>query len=201
MGMSKALQERIFISANILNPHTRFIAVRYGNVLASRGSVIPLFHEQIRQGGPVTITVPHMTRFLLSLEQAVDTVCVALAEAGRGEIYVPRAPSASVINIAHALIGDRKIPLKTVGIRPGEKMHEIMISEEEAVRSVERGDYYALRPMLPELDGEPVASPALASEFSSADSVLDLPGTEMLLKKNKLMVPDVEAAHQRELLR
>src|SRR3954464_9496069 len=89
MGMTKALQERIFIAANILNAKTRFIGVRYGNVLASRGSVIPLFHEQISHGGPVTITVPDMTRFLLSLDRAVDTVFAALKTALPGEIYVP----------------------------------------------------------------------------------------------------------------
>ena len=81
MGMTKSIQERIFTAANILSPNTRFICVRYGNVLASRGSVIPLFHDQIRNGGPVTITVPEMTRFLLSLDQAVDTVFVAIREA------------------------------------------------------------------------------------------------------------------------
>jgi FlaA1/EpsC-like NDP-sugar epimerase len=78
MGMTKSIQERIITSANVLNPKTRFVCVRYGNVLASRGSVIPLFHEQIRNGGPVTVTVPGMTRFLLSLNQAVDTVFAAM---------------------------------------------------------------------------------------------------------------------------
>src|SRR5262249_23175159 len=96
MGMSKAIQERIFIAANVLNSKTRFIAVRYGNVLASRGSVIPLFHEQIRRGGPVTITVPGMTRFLLSLDEAIDTVFAAIAGARAGEIYVPDASAATV---------------------------------------------------------------------------------------------------------
>ena len=96
MGMTKSLQERIFVSANILNPGTRFICVRYGNVLASRGSVIPLFLDQISNGGPVTLTVPQMTRFLLSLDQAADTVFAALKEARPGETYVPRAPSAPV---------------------------------------------------------------------------------------------------------
>jgi len=95
MGMTKSLQERIFTAANVLNPSTRFICVRYGNVLASRGSVIPLFHDQIRNGGPITITVPDMTRFLLTLDQAVDTVFTALREAKPGETYVPRAPSAT----------------------------------------------------------------------------------------------------------
>src|SRR3954463_2343294 len=112
MGMTKALQERIFIAANILNPDTRFICVRYGNVLASRGSVIPLFLDQIANGGPPTITDPAMTRFLLSLDQAADTVFTALREARAGETYVPRAPSATVENIAKALIGSRGIQTK-----------------------------------------------------------------------------------------
>jgi UDP-glucose 4-epimerase len=121
MGITKSLQERIFLSANINNPSTRFVAVRYGNVFASRGSVVPLFHDQIRLGGPVTITVPEMTRFLLTLDQAVDTVYAALANAWPGEIIVPRAPAASVIDIAKALIGDRNIEIRITGIRPGEK--------------------------------------------------------------------------------
>src|SRR6202008_5155415 len=96
MGMTKSLQERIFISANILNPKTRFICVRYGNVLASRGSVIPLFHEQIRNGGPVTITDTNMTRFLLSLEDAVTVILTAVQEAQAGEMYIPIIPSARI---------------------------------------------------------------------------------------------------------
>lgn len=92
MGMTKAIQERILIQGNIRCPRTRFICVRYGNVLASRGSVIPLFHEQIRNGGPVTITTPEMTRFLLSLDQAVDTIFAAVKNAKPGETYVPSVP-------------------------------------------------------------------------------------------------------------
>ena len=92
MGMSKAIQERIFIAANISVAKTRLICVRYGNVLASRGSVIPLFLDQISRGGPVTVTVPEMTRFLLSLDVAVDTVFAALKTARAGETLVPRAP-------------------------------------------------------------------------------------------------------------
>jgi UDP-glucose 4-epimerase len=202
MGMSKSLQERIFISANVLNRTTCFICVRYGNVLASRGSVIPLFHDQIRAGGPVTITVPQMTRFLLSLDQAVDTVFTALKEANPGETYVPNAPSATVENIAKALIGKRGVEMKIVGIRPGEKMHEIMVSEEEAHHCVKRGEYYAILPMLPELSGERSNErPALSAEFSSADNVLDLKGTEALLKRHRLRVDDVQAAELPDLLR
>lgn len=202
MGMTKSIQERIFTAANILNPKTRFICVRYGNVLASRGSVIPLFHEQIKNGGPVTITVPEMTRFLLSLNQAVDTVFAALREAKRGETYVANAPSATVMNIAKALISNRNIEIKITGIRPAEKMHEIMVSEEEATRCLKRGDYYAIRPMLPELlDGEEPQMSALNKEFSSADTVLDLSGTSALLKKHGLMVEDVDLHNSGELLR
>jgi len=202
MGMSKSLQERIFIAANVLNRDTRFICVRYGNVLASRGSVIPLFHDQIRNGGPLTITVPSMTRFLLSLDQAVDTVFTALKDAGAGETYVPNAPSATVENIAKALIGKRAVQTKLVGIRPGEKMHEIMISEEEAHHCVRRGDYYAILPMLPELaERTREKRGALSAEFSSADNVLDLKGTEALLRQHRLMIDDVNPAKLSELLR
>ena len=202
MGMTKAVQERIFVAANILNPNTRFICVRYGNVLASRGSVIPLFHDQIRNGGPVTITAPEMTRFLLSLDDAVDTVFAAVTEAKRGETYIPRAPSATVINLARALIGSRNIDVKMVGIRPGEKMHEILISEEEMHHCVRRGGYYAIQPMLPELRQGPASEPnALAKEYSSGDEVLDLAGTAALLKKHRLMIEDVEIGDREELLR
>jgi FlaA1/EpsC-like NDP-sugar epimerase len=202
MGMTKSLQERILISANVLNPDTRFICVRYGNVLASRGSVIPLFHDQIRAGGPVTLTVPEMTRFLLTLDQAVDTVFMALREAKRGETYVPNAPAATVKNIAAALIGKRPIKTKIIGVRPGEKMHEIMVSDEEAHHCVKRGNYYAILPMLPELvsrDGK--TRRALSREFSSGDSVLDLAGTIALLKRHRLMVNDVDSGSGLELLR
>jgi UDP-glucose 4-epimerase len=202
MGMTKSIQERIFVSANVLNPKTRFICVRYGNVLASRGSVIPLFIDQIQHGGPVTITVPEMTRFLLSLNQAVDTVFMALQEARRGETYVPRAPSATVANIAQALIGERSIECRTIGIRPGEKMHEIMVSEEEAHHCVRRGDYLAILPMLPELrDPDSTEPNALAKEFSSADTLLDLRGTLALLHEHKLLPSDVQITATEELLR
>jgi FlaA1/EpsC-like NDP-sugar epimerase len=202
MGMTKAVQERIFVAANILNPKTRFICVRYGNVLASRGSVIPLFHDQIRNGGPVTITAPEMTRFLLSLDDAVDTVFAAVKEARRGETYIPRAPSATIINLGRALIESRDISIKTVGIRPGEKMHEILISEEEVHHCVRRGGYYAIQPMLPELrQVEASESNVLEKEYSSGDEVLDLAGTSSLLKKHRLMVEDADPGERPELLR
>ena len=201
MGMTKSLQERIFVAANILNPKTRFIGVRYGNVLASRGSVIPLFHEQIRRGGPVTITAPGMTRFLLSLDRAVDTVFEALRQAGPGEFYVPDVPSATVVNLAKALIGKRKIALKTTGIRPGEKLHEIMVSEEEVNHCVKRGGYYAIKSMLPELSSGKREPNALKKEFSSADNVVSYLATVKLLKEHRLMVDDAPQPENGELLR
>jgi FlaA1/EpsC-like NDP-sugar epimerase len=186
MGMTKSIQERIFTAANILLPKTRFICVRYGNVLASRGSVIPLFHEQINNGGPVTVTVPEMTRFLLSLNQAVDTVFAALHYAQAGETFVPNAPSANALNIAKALINGREVEIKITGIRPGEKMHEIMVSEEEINHCVKRGDYYVILPMLPELlDASEQKQNVLTKEFSSADRVLDFEGTVAILKKHR----------------
>ncbi|MDX8413175.1 MAG: polysaccharide biosynthesis protein [Mariprofundales bacterium] len=200
MGMTKAIQERIFTSANVLASETSFICVRYGNVLASRGSVIPLFHDQIKQGGPVTVTVPEMTRFLLSLEQAVDTVFAALRTARRGEILVPNAPAATVENIAKALIGDRDVAVKVTGIRPGEKMHEIMVSEEESYYAVRRGDYYAVRAMLPELDDDEQAPRALYKEFSSADVVLSLDETVALLEQHHLMPGKTKLSEGGELL-
>jgi len=202
MGMTKAIQERIFIAANVLNPKTRFICVRYGNVLASRGSVIPLFIDQIRNGGPVTLTAPEMTRFLLSLDEAVDTVFEALRNAKPGETYVPCAPSATVENLSRALIGGRRIETRITGVRPGEKLHEIMVSEEEANRCVRRGHYFAIRPMLPELNADSdSASSALDREFCSADAVLDFEATAALLARHGLLDPDPMTLADGEQLR
>jgi FlaA1/EpsC-like NDP-sugar epimerase len=200
MGMTKAIQERVFIQANMRCAGTRFICVRYGNVLASRGSVIPLFHEQIRSGGPVTITTTDMTRFLLSLDQAVDTVFAAIREARRGETYIPRVPSAKVTDIAEALIGDRKIETASTGIRPGEKVHEILVSEEECHRTVERGSYYSILPMLPEIQSETRFEPALRAEYSSADSVMSREAVADLLRTHRLRVED-QLVIEGELLR
>ena len=202
MGMSKAIQERIFVSANVLNLKTRFNCVRYGNVLASRGSVIPLFHEQIKAGGAVTITDASMTRFLLSIDQAVDTIFAVISEGKAGEIYVPIVDSATVENVAKALIGSRKIETEIIGIRPGEKMHEILVSEEECHHVIKRGDYYVILPMLPELRNvnREEQSP-LDNEFSSADNILDLEGTIELMAKHDLIVPIAELAEAEELLR
>ena len=194
MGMTKALQERVFIQGNMRCPGTRFVCTRYGNVLASRGSVIPLFHEQIRNGGPVTITTPDMTRFLLTLDDAVDIIFAAIAEARHGEILVPRAPSARIADVATALIGDRPIRQVMTGIRPGEKIHEIMVSNEEAYRTVRRGRWYVIRPMLPEVangGGAPGDDTGcLQGGYSSKDIVMTMQETSAMLRAQRLMLED-----------
>jgi len=199
MGMTKALQERLLLSANIGCPQTRFVCVRYGNVLASRGSVIPLFHEQIRVGGPVTITSKDMTRFLLSLDDAVNVVFAAVREARRGETYVPRVPSARVLDVAKILIGDRPIQVHVVGIRPGEKVHEILISEEECHRTVVRGEHFVIQSILPELQGDVGQETGLTSEYSSSDGVMPLDELAKFLGSHRLLVQESELAG--ELLR
>ncbi len=200
MGMTKAIQERIFIKANLDCPRTRFICVRYGNVLASRGSVIPLFHDQIENGGPVTITTPDMTRFLLSLDQAVDTIFAAVRLGRPGETYIPRVPSAKVIDIAEALIGERKIETEITGIRPGEKIHEILVSEEEAYRTIERGNYYVILPMLPELQRDEGPVTCIGKEYGSGDTLMNPVEVRATLHQHHLLLEDL-ASYEGELLR
>ncbi len=184
MGMTKAIQERIFLAANISCPQTRFIAVRYGNVLASRGSVVPLFIDQIAAGGPITLTDKNMTRFLLTLDQAVDTVFEALQFAAAGETYIPTIQAALIQDVATALVGSQKIKVVESGIRPGEKMHEIMISEEESLRTISRGDYFAIKSILPEVataSSEPLIEFA---EVSSANYLMSTAEVKTFLEKH-----------------
>jgi FlaA1/EpsC-like NDP-sugar epimerase len=192
MGMTKAIQERVFIQANMRCPNTRFLCARYGNVLASRGSVIPLFHDQIRNGGPVTITTTDMTRFLLSLDDAVNTIFAAVRDGLPGETYIPKVPSALITNVAAALIGKRKVEIKVTGIRPGEKVHESLVSDEEAHRTLLRGKWYVILPMLPEVCGPRTGSGCLDKEYSSADDVMTMDETVHMLKASRLMMEDVE---------
>ncbi len=189
MGMSKAIQERLLLRASLDCPDTRFLCVRYGNVLASRGSVIPLFLEQIRAGGPVTLTTPEMTRFLLSLDEAVDTVFAAVREGKSGETFVPRLPSARISDVAEVLIDGRPIRTECTGIRPGEKVHEILISEEERSRTIARAAHYVIRSILPELSGGvgDEGEPALQREYCSADHVLTRDQVRELLRTHGLL--------------
>ena len=188
MGMTKAIQERIFVQANLECPQTRFVCVRYGNVLASRGSVIPLFHRQIRNGGPVTVTTTEMTRFLLSLDTAVDLIFAALHEARPGEIYVPRVRSARIMDVARTLIDHRPVEIEIVGIRPGEKTHEILVSEEEVHRTVLRNGQLVIFPNLRELAAAGDAQLALDTEYSSADHLMSIPEIREMLAANDLLV-------------
>ncbi len=181
MGMTKAVQERLLIQANLECPRTRFVCVRYGNVIASRGSVVPLFLDQIREGGPVTITLKEMTRFLLSLDQAVNTIFAAAQGALPGETYVPKVASACVVDIADVMINGRNIPVVYTGIRPGEKIHEILVSEEECYRTIEREGYFVICPILPELRRAPLQQLALNREFSSEHVTLDRKALRALL--------------------
>jgi UDP-glucose 4-epimerase len=146
MGMTKALQERMFISANqeSRSKSTVFACVRYGNVIGSRGSVIPLFLKQLEHGGPLTITHPGMTRFVLTLGQAIDLVFWAALKARGGEIFVKKLPALLVKDLAEVMAGTgrKKVSIKNIGVRPGEKIHEALISEEESMRTVDSGSHY-----------------------------------------------------------
>lgn len=182
MGMTKSLQERILIQANLESKKTKFMCVRYGNVVASRGSALPLFQEQIRKGEPVTITLKEMTRFLLTLDQAVDTIFAAARWGKPGETFIPKCPAAKVVDIAKVMIGDKKIPIVYTGIRPGEKIHEVLVSEEECYRTVARENYYAIQPVLPELRSEESTERPLKREYSSGDHTVDLDTLASMLK-------------------
>jgi len=145
MGMTKALQERIVLSGNRsrLNRGTRLACVRYGNVLRSRGSVVPYFRRQLQLGQRLTITDERMTRFLLTLHDAMDLVMHAAAEQRGGEVFVRKAPAARVLDIAAVLAEEagRKLDYSVIGILPGEKLNEILVSEEELVRVEDQGQY------------------------------------------------------------
>jgi len=184
MGMTKALQERVLLEANMDCRDTKYVCVRYGNVIASRGSIVPLFIEQIKAGGPMTITLPEMTRFLLSLDKAVDTVFAAVREGQRGETYIPQVPAARVVDAAQALmqLQNKEVEMVFTGIRPGEKVHEIMVSEEECFRTSERNGFYVIHSILPELRGESGSfEPALNGEYSSANDNISIPDLQRLL--------------------
>ncbi len=148
MGMSKALMEKVMVakSRNIDPEATRMAGTRYGNVMASRGSVIPLFVKQIKANLPMTITDPNMTRFMMSLPQAVELVLFAFNNATQGDIFVQKAPAATIEDLAHVLreIFNGKNEIKVIGTRHGEKLYETLLAKEEAVKAVDMGDYYGV---------------------------------------------------------
>ncbi|TIT08713.1 MAG: NAD-dependent epimerase/dehydratase family protein [Mesorhizobium sp.] len=148
MGMSKALMEKVMIAKSRLSESVRTVvcATRYGNVMASRGSVIPLFLDQLMRGQPLTVTDPNMTRFLMSLSESVDLVLYAFEHARSGDIFVQKAPASTVGILANAmreLLG-RDNPIKIIGTRHGEKLFESLVSREEMVRAEDLGNYYRI---------------------------------------------------------
>jgi UDP-glucose 4-epimerase len=140
-----------------------------------------LFVEQVKNNQPLTVTLEEMTRFLLSLDRAVDTVFACLKDGKRGETYIPKVPAAKITDVAKALIGEKDLPIKFTGIRPGEKIHEIMVSEEEIYRTIERNNYYVILPVLPEIRDTENFQPALTSEYSSKDDNISVEDLKVLL--------------------
>lgn len=148
MGISKAMMEKTFIAkSRMVDPHQTLICgTRYGNVMASRGSVIPLFIEQIKAGKSLTITDPHMTRFMMSLEEAVELVLYAFSHAQNGDIMVQKSPAATIENLAQALLEIFQVnnTMQIIGTRHGEKMYEVLCTKEEAAKAIDMGHFYRI---------------------------------------------------------
>ena len=147
MGITKAIEEKIAVAKSRLSGDTKICCTRYGNVMCSRGSVIPLWIDQIRKGNPITLTEPKMTRFIMSLEEAVDLVLFAFENGKNGDILVQKAPACTIQTQAEAvceLFGGKKEEIKVIGIRHGEKMYETLLTKEEAAKAVDMGNFYAV---------------------------------------------------------
>ena len=147
MGITKAIEEKIAVAKSRLSGETKICCTRYGNVMCSRGSVIPLWIDQIRKGNPITLTEPKMTRFIMSLEEAVDLVLFAFENGKNGDILVQKAPACTIQTQAEAvceLFGGKKEDIKVIGIRHGEKMYETLLTKEEAAKAIDMGNFYAV---------------------------------------------------------
>lgn len=145
MGITKAIEEKVAIAKSRYSGETKICCTRYGNVMCSRGSVIPLWIDQIRNGNPITLTEPSMTRFIMSLDEAVDLVLFAFEHGENGDILVQKAPACTIQTQAEAvceLFGGKKEEIKVIGIRHGEKMYETLLTKEEAAKAVDMGDFY-----------------------------------------------------------
>ena len=145
MGITKALEERVAVAKSRTTDRTKICCTRYGNVMCSRGSVIPLWIDQIKKGNPITITDPKMTRFIMSLEEAVDLVLFAFEHGNSGDIFVQKAPACTIQTQAEAvceLFGGKKEDIKIIGIRHGEKMYETLLTNEECSKAEDMGDFY-----------------------------------------------------------
>ncbi len=145
MGITKAIEEKVAVAKSRYSGKTRICCTRYGNVMCSRGSVIPLWIEQIRQGNPITITEPSMTRFIMSLDEAVDLVIFAFEHGSNGDILVQKAPACTIQTQAEAvceLFGGDKDTIKVIGIRHGEKLYETLLTKEECAKAIDMGNFY-----------------------------------------------------------
>ena len=194
MGISKAMMEKVMVAkSRSADPEKTVICgTRYGNVMASRGSVIPLFIEQIRSGQPITITDPNMTRFMMSLAEAVDLVLYAFKHGASGDMFVQKAPAATVENLAKALteiMGKPNYPINVIGTRHGEKLFEALLCREEVACAEDLGGYYRVPPDLRDLNygkfveqGERRISEA--NDYNSHNTTrLDVDGMKELLRK------------------
>ena len=155
MGISKALMEKVAIAKSRNSQTTTICVTRYGNVMASRGSVIPLFVNQIREGSSLTVTDPNMTRFMMTLDDAVELVIYAFENGQSGDIFVQKAPAVTIKTLARALtdlLGLPKYPIDIIGTRHGEKLYEVLLSREEMAGSEDMGDYYRIPPDLRDLN-------------------------------------------------
>ncbi len=147
MGVSKAMMEKVIVSKGRMNSDTMIACTRYGNVMASRGSVIPLFINQIRKNQPITITDPEMTRFMMTLDEAVDLVLFAFENGESGDIFVQKAPAATIKLLAETISNILNRPnheIKTIGTRHGEKLYETLLTKEEMVKAVDLENYYRI---------------------------------------------------------
>jgi len=170
MGMTKALMEKIVTSQNAYAARTTFACVRYGNVMGSRGSVIPLFLEQLRKGNPLTVTVPHMTRFLLTLDDSVELVYRAMTTAEGGEVFVRKAPACTVWDLADTMrvkYGAPEHPIDVIGVRPGEKVHEVLLHEYEMQRASFDDPYFVISP---EYRPQGTLEVAVGTEYTSENT-------------------------------
>jgi UDP-N-acetylglucosamine 4,6-dehydratase/5-epimerase len=196
MGISKAMMEKVAVAKSRSSSQTVINVTRYGNVMASRGSVIPLFIEQIRAGKPITITDPSMTRFMMTLDDAVDLVLYAFEHGQPGEIFVQKAPAATIEVLAKALtalVGKPEHEVRVIGTRHGEKLYEALLSREEMVAAEDLGGYYRVPPDLRDLNyvkfveqGETKIS--VATDYNSHNTErLNIAGMQTLLMKLRFM--------------
>jgi UDP-glucose 4-epimerase len=201
MGMSKALMEKVMVAKSriIDSNKTIFCGTRYGNVMASRGSVIPLFIEQIKENKALTLTDPNMTRFMMTLEDAVDLVLYAFENANQGDLFVQKAPSSTVGTLAQALIELYKSTskIKVIGTRHGEKLYETLVNREDMIKAEDLGDYYRIPADNRDLNYEQYFSegiPDIANldEYHSHNtSILDVEGMKQLLLKLPIIRKDI----------